>query len=211
MVTQFVKWRGDAIPFDEALTSLRSGGVLVYPTETVYGIGLSLSAVERNLERLRRIKGSPANRPYLLLVADSDQAFSLWSSLPEPAVELAERYWPGPLTMIGPAASGLPATLLGSVEVDGVVTATVSVRVPGDERIRELITRLGEPLLSTSANRRGSSPPVDFSSVDVEQLAPDLAIDAGPCVGGEPSTLVSLMSARPRVLRQGALQLELAK
>jgi len=197
------------MPLDAALSSLRAGGVLVYPTETVYGIGISLSSVDRGLERLRRVKGSPASRPYLLLVADADQAFSLWSSLPAFAVELAERYWPGPLTMIGPAAPGLPATLLGSVEVDGVVTATVSVRVPGDERIRELITQLGEPLLSTSANRSGASPPVDFSSIDLEQLAPDIAIDAGPCVGGEPSTLVSLMSATPRVLRQGALRLDL--
>ena len=122
---------------------------------------------------------------------------------------LAQRYWPGPLTMIGPARQGLPESLLGSVETGGVRRATVSVRVPGDERIRELISLLGEPLLSTSANLRGAGAPVAFSDVDLESLAPDLAVDAGACPGGKPSTLVSLMGDEPLVLRQGSLVLEL--
>jgi L-threonylcarbamoyladenylate synthase len=210
MSTELVQWHGDTAPLGAAVACLRRGGLLVYPTETVYGIGTALSARDAGIERLRRAKDSPAGRPYLLLVADAAQAFSLWSQVPPAARALAQRHWPGALTMIGPAAPGLPAELLGMAQTDAGPADTLSVRVPGDERIRDLITRLGEPILSTSANRRGVTPPAAFRDVDLGTLAPDLAIDAGTCAGGQPSTLVSLMGKSPRVLRQGGLRLEAA-
>lgn len=209
MATEVVQWRGEVAPLGAALDCLRGGGLLVYPTETVYGIGTALFAVDPGIERLRRVKDSPAGRPYLLLVASARQAFSLWSEVPQGARALAQRYWPGALTMIGPAAPGLPAELLGSAQTSAGHVDTLSVRVPGDERIRDLLVQLGEPILSTSANRRGVAPPAEFHDVDLHTLGPDLAIDAGACAGGQPSTLLSLMGDQPLVLRQGGLRLEL--
>jgi L-threonylcarbamoyladenylate synthase len=206
--SQTVQWRTGSSPASEALAVLRTGGVLIYPTETVYGIGTALSAGDAGIERVRVSKGAPKGRPYLLLVADSASAFALWSRVPEQARLLAARYWPGPLTLIGPAAAGLPASLLGSEAWNNKQTPTVSVRVPGHERLRSLLEALGEPLLSTSANRSGQSTPVRFSEVDVSALAADLVIDAGDCAAGLPSTLVSLLHDPPLVLRQGSVVLE---
>ncbi len=211
MSTQLVRWLGEAAPLAAAVACLGRGGLLLYPTETVYGIGTALSASGAGIERLRRAKDSPAGRPYLLLVADAEQAFSLWSQVPPAARVLAQRHWPGGLTMIGPAAAGLPAELLGTVQTPAGPANTLSVRVPGDERIRDLITQLGEPILSTSANRRGLAPPAAFRDVDLGALGPDLAIDAGACIGGQPSTLVSLMGESPLVVRQGGLRLEASR
>lgn len=208
MLTKTVQWVTGSSPVSDALAVLRAGGVLVYPTETVYGIGTALSAGDAGVERVRVAKGSPKGRPYLLLVADAASAFALWSQVPEQARLLAARHWPGPLTLIGPAAAGLPASLLGSEVLNDKQIPTVSVRVPGDGRLRSLLLRLGEPLLSTSANRSGHPAPVHFTEVHVSALAADLAIDAGECEGGMPSTLVSLLHDPPLVLRQGSVVLE---
>jgi len=192
-----------------AVSVLRGGGMLVYPTETVYGIGVALSSGTAGVERVRQAKRSPAGRPYLLLAAGAEQAFALWSEVPGTARRLAERHWPGPLTLVGRASSGLPCSLLGSADSGDGRIETVSVRVPGDARIRDLLVALGEPLLSTSANLHGVQPPVDFDQVDLEALQPDLAIDAGRCEGGLPSTLLSLVGSRPELLRSGPVQPEL--
>jgi L-threonylcarbamoyladenylate synthase len=202
-----VLWRDGSSPIGEALAVLRRGGVLIYPTETVYGIGTALSAGEGGVERVRAAKGAPAGRPYLLLVADSASAFALWSRVPASAHQLAALHWPGPLTLIGPAGSGLPASLLGNTKLENEVVQTVSVRVPGDDRLRGLLRDLGEPLLSTSANRSGQPAPVSFDAVTTQNLAADLAIDAGDCSSGTPSTLVSLLQDPPLVVRQGSVVL----
>lgn len=185
----------------EALAVLRAGGLLVYPTETVYGIGCALSAGEAGVESVRLAKGSPPGRPFLLLTASTEAALALWDPVPERARELAGRHWPGPLTLIGPARAGLPPSLLG--RRNGF--DTVSVRVPGDPALRQLLARLGEPLLSTSANRAGRRPPRSFDELDPE-LARDLALNGGTCPGGTPSTLLSLVDEPPVVLRGGAIQ-----
>ena len=201
-------WDDADSPLDEALAVLRGGGLLIYPTETVYGIGTALSAGDAGIERVRAAKGAPPGRPYLLLVADSAAAFALWSSVSPMARQLAARHWPGPLTLVGPAAYGLPAGLLGSVMSGGEAAATLSVRVPGEPRLRELLRALGEPLLSTSANPSGEPPPRTYLEVNLVSLGADLAIDSGRCGGGSPSTVVSLLHSPPLVLRQGSVVLE---
>ncbi len=203
-----VRWSQLEAPLLRAVEVLVGGGVVVYPTETVYGIGTSLTVGDEGIERVRRAKGSPPGRPFLVLVDSLERAFSLWSTVSPLARQLAERHWPGPLTLIAPAAKGLPEGLLGRVERDGEELSTVSVRVPGDLRLTRLLRALGAPLLSTSANLKGEPPPVRFADVDVQALRPDLAIDAGACVGGLPSTLVSVAGSEPMVLRQGELVIE---
>ncbi len=173
---------------------------MVHPTETFYGIGTALSAGDAGVDRVRVAKRAPGGRPYLLLAADTEMAFTLWTEASPQARELAERAWPGPLTLVGPARDGLPGSLLGSL----AGAASVSVRVPGLASARALSKSLGEPFVSTSANRSGQPPPTSFDEVDLEALAPDLALNGGTCPGGEPSTLVSVVGERLEVLREGA-------
>jgi tRNA threonylcarbamoyl adenosine modification protein (Sua5/YciO/YrdC/YwlC family) len=192
----------------DVLAALRQGALVVYPTETVYGIGVALSAGEEGIERLRAAKGSPAGRPFILLAATTEMAFSLWSEVPLAATMLAWSEWPGPLTLVGRARSGLPQGVLGEAEVPGLdvmnSVPTVSVRVPGDPALCQLITRLGEPILSTSANLVGQPAPLGHDDVDLQALDPDLVLVSGPCPGGLPSTVLTVVEDPPRVLRQGA-------
>jgi len=179
--------------------ALRAGRLLLYPTETVYGLGVAVSAGDDGVARVRSAKGSPPGRPFLVLAADVRRAFALWSRVPPLARRLADAAWPGPLTLIGPARPGLPDSLLG--DVDGV--PTISVRVPGDARLRGLLSALEDALVSTSANRAGEAPTHRLEDVDVDALSPDLVVDGGDCPGGAPSTLVTLVGP-PRILRPGA-------
>lgn len=174
---------------------LRAGGVLVYPTETVYGIGVALSA---DVSAVARAKRSPPGRPYLVVAADEAMARALWTEPPPP--ELAA-HWPGPLTLVGPARAGLPPEVLG--ESGGA--PTIAVRVPGDPWLRALIAEVGEPIVSTSANLAGAPPPVAFADVDLDALRPGLAIDRGRCGGGRPSTLVDFVCKPWKILRPGPL------
>lgn len=174
---------------------LRSGGLLVYPTETVYGIGVALSA---DVDAVRRAKRSPPGRPYLVVAADEAMACALWTT--PPPIELST-HWPGPLTLIGPAREGVPPELLG----DSGGVATIAVRVPGDAWLRALVAEVGEPIVSTSANVAGAPAPRSFADVDVAALAPDLAIDRGPCPGGVASTLVDFVAVPWKILRPGPL------
>lgn len=203
-----VPWPLDREDVFDVLATIRGGGLFVYPTETVYGIGVALSAGADGIERVRAAKRSPPGRPYILLAATTEMAFSLWSEVPLVGQMLGWSEWPGPLTLVGRARDGLPAGVLGSVQVPGVDTMesvpTVSVRVPGDPALRQLISRLGEPILSTSANLAGAPTPVAFADLDLDGLAPDLVLQTERCPGGIPSTLLTIVEDPPRVLRQGA-------
>lgn len=183
----------------DVITCLAAGGLVVLPTETVYGLSVALSAGEAGLDRVRAAKGSPPGRPFILLASHPEAALQLWSRVSESARDLAARGWPGPLTMIGPAREGLPPGLLG----DRGGEPTVSVRVPGDPWLLGLLAELGEPLVSTSANRAGAPPPVGFDQVELAALAPDLAVDRGRCSGGIPSTIIDVVRDPSVVVRQG--------
>jgi len=185
--------------FASVVSTLKAGGLVVYPTEAVYGLGTALSAGAAGVARVRAAKGSVADRPYLLLVADAEAAFSLWSEVTPAARSLAEAAWPAALTLIGPARAGLPPGVLGEGP-NGQLT--VAVRVPEDTWLLNLLVALDEPLLSTSANLVGGAAPSRFGDVPLGALAPDLAIDRGDCAGGSPSTLVSCLDGVV-VLREG--------
>ena len=200
-MTAVVAWPAEAAAVAAAFSA---GHLVVYPTETVYGLGTSLASGEAGVERVRAAKGSPPGRPYLVLVSSVEAALALWSGDVASHLALLQRAWPGPVTFVAPAAVGLPRSLLGSA--DGV--PTLSVRVPGHEPLRAMLAALGEPVLSTSANRAGEPPPARFEDVDLARMQPDLAADGGPCAGGSPSTLISLAGAAPRVLRPGPVALE---
>ena len=180
-----------------AAAALRAGELVVYPTETFYGLG-ALATLPAALERLTAAKLRPEGKPLPLVAADPAAAFAVWSRVPDEARRLAARFWPGPLTLVAPAAAGLP----GSLVQDGAV----GVRVPGSALARELARRAGGPVVSTSANPSGGPPPASPGTLDPELLSRvDLVLDGGPTPGGAPSTVVRLGAGAPVLVREGAV------
>ena len=188
----------DASGRGAAVAVLRAGGLVAMPTDTVYGVGVALGA-EDGLLRLFAAKDRPLDRAIVLLVSDLEQAVSV-GVLSAAARLLAERFWPGGLTLILPQApnAGLPEVLTAGL-------ATIGVRLPAHDSPRALARALG-PLPVTSANLSGQ--PETRHAVDIlAQLGSriDLVLDGGPARGGVPSTVVDCSGELPRVLRQGAI------
>jgi L-threonylcarbamoyladenylate synthase len=174
---------------------LLAGGLLIYPTDTLYALGGRASDATV-AARVRIAKGRGRAKPLPLIAADTEQAASL-GSWPPGARRLAERFWPGPLTLVLAAAPGLPREVTQG-------TGKVAVRVPGLRLARELCSRAG-PLISTSANRSGAAAPrLCAQALAQVGAAADLALDAGPG-GGSPSTIVDVTQPAPSLLRSGAV------
>ena len=184
----------------EAASALRRGSLVVYPTETFYGLG-ALATLPAALARLAAAKLRPADKPLPLVAADDAMAFALWAAVPAEARVLAGAFWPGPLTLVAAAAPGLPGPVtLGDA---------VGVRVPGSELARELCRLAGGPVISTSANPSGGPAPASVEELDPELLSRvDLVLDGGSTSGGLPSTVVQVGEGGPRMLRAGAVPWE---
>lgn len=183
---------------------LAAGGIVVHPTETVYGLGGDGSP-ETN-RWIAGLKGRPPSQPLLLLTPDLDTLRRRLPGIgwPQAAEELARRFWPGPLTLILPCASA-PEGLAGP---DG----GVGVRVSPHPVIAAIFRHWKQPMTSTSANRTRQSPARTlpaalelFEDVPEEAVGRTLALDAGRTSGDPPSTIVSLTRAVPRLLRAGPI------
>ncbi len=195
--------RARLLPDDEigraaAIEVLRAGGLVAMPTDTVYGVGVALDAKD-GLARLFAAKDRPLDRAIVLLAADLEQAASV-GVFSAAARLLAERFWPGGLTLVllqAPEAR-LPAELTGGA-------ATIGVRIPDHESPRSLARALG-PMPVTSANLSGQPDAQDASEV-LAQLGPrvNLVLDGGRARGGIPSTVVDSSDELPRILRAGAI------
>jgi L-threonylcarbamoyladenylate synthase len=191
--------RLDAAAPDEAtvaraLAVLRAGGLLIYPTDTLYAFG-GRALDPRAATRVLRAKRERHGKPLPLIAADLGQVHALCAALPVHLTSLAERFWPGPLTLVLPAAAVVPAEVTAG-------TGTVAVRIPALPLARRLCAH--GPLISTSANRSGGPPPIacDDAVAALGEDA-DLAIDAGPG-RPHPSTILDL-SGSPKLLREGAI------
>jgi len=175
---------------------IRAGGLVAFPTETVYGLGanaLDAAAVARIFEA----KGRPATNPVIVHVADVSEVLNVASTWPETAARLAARFWPGPLTVVVPKADAVPP----------IVTAngpTVAVRCPNHAVARDLIRAAGVPIAAPSANRSTELSPTRAEHV-AKGLAGriDLVLDGGPCAGGIESTVVDATGDVPHILRPG--------
>ncbi len=174
---------------------LSAGGIVAYPAETMYGLGGN-GLDTRVTESINQIKGRPVDTPLLMLVDNTSEARRLSASWTLDAERLAEKHWPGPLTLIVPAAPAIRSS-------DG----TVAIRVPASEYLRTWVREAGFPLSSTSANRSGESP-VRRASEIISRYGPvvDLVV-AGPRYERDapPSTLVDVTGAAPVVVREGAI------
>jgi L-threonylcarbamoyladenylate synthase len=181
---------------EEAAARLAEGKVVLLPAEGLYGYHVRADRPE-GLERLRTLKPRGTEKGWILLLGDP-RAFGRWDpALPSRAGELAERHWPGPLTIVVPASSSIPSALSAA---DG----TVAVRCPGNPFLLAVVRASGGLLVSTSANRPGGPPPSRLE--DAVGVGAALGVDAGP-LSGLPSTLVKVSTGSIEILRRGALDL----
>lgn len=188
----------------EAAAALRAGGVVLLPTDTVYGLAALTPEAEEDLFVL---KGRPAERAIAVLVADRQAAESLADDVPAPLAELMDRHWPGPLTVVLPRARKP-----GRPQVGGD-RDTIGVRCPDHEWLRRLLADVG-PLATTSANRHAEPTPPDAQQVLTALSTPTtpgaavaVAIDGGTGTGTA-STVVAWQDGRLKILRPGPLSLE---
>jgi L-threonylcarbamoyladenylate synthase len=182
----------------EAMAVLKGGGLVAYPSDTVYGLGAAASDA-RAVERVFAVKGRGVEKALSLLLADAADLPPLCAEVPFLARVLVQRYWPGPLTLVLRRSPAFESAALSGGD-------TVAVRVPDHPFLRELIRALGEPITGTSANRSGE--PACRTAQEVERELGDevdLIIDGGPSGEGLESTVVSLTGTLPVVLREGAI------
>lgn len=201
-VLQFVSEAEVTAALPPTVAHLRDGGLLAYPTETVYGLGSR--AREAEVRALAALKGRPRDKPFLLLVSGRAMAEGQGLAFNEAADALARAFWPGPLTIVLPGGGGRLPDLLRGPE------GGIAVRWTSHRGTARLVAALDEPLTSTSANRPGSAPGAgaeaivrDFrSAVRSGRL---LVLDGGVLGNRPPSTVVDCTTVPPRLIRPGAL------
>ncbi len=182
----------------QAIAALRAGEVVVYPTETFYGIGADAFAPVA-LERIFAIKGRDAAKTIALIAHDDAAAFAIAREVPDNARVLARAFWPGPLTLVMPARAGLPEALIGA---DG----GVGVRVSSHPVARALAQGLGRAITATSANRAGEPPARTIVEARAGLGAKvKVFVEGGTLTGGAPSTIVQCDRAGWRLLRAGVI------
>jgi L-threonylcarbamoyladenylate synthase len=193
-------WREDRAEelWQVAREHLAAARLLALPTETFYGLAAH-PFQEEALARLFTLKGRTPDKAVLLLVSGPDMVSAVAQDIPPEAWDLMKQFWPGPLTLILPARPDLSPRLTGNS--DGV-----GVRQPRQEVTCRLIAALGFPVTGTSANRAGQPAMTRAEQVESE-FGDDLALvlDAGPCPGGLPSTIVAVNVDPPRLIRAGAV------
>jgi L-threonylcarbamoyladenylate synthase len=190
----------------EAVAALRAGQIVVFPTETVYGLG-ALALDRDAVKRVFEVKGRPATHPLIVHVLGEDEAKGYAAEWPTLASELAHAFWPGPLTLVVKKAAFVPSEVTGG-------TDAVALRVPSHPVARALLAALGahDAIVAPSANRYQSLSPTRaehvIASLGHAPGAKDLfIIDAGPCPSGIESTVIDVREKEPRVLRPGALSI----
>jgi len=180
----------------EAAEILKSGGIVIFPTDTVFGVGCILSD-EKAVERLYKIKKRPKEMPTLLLVKDLSQA-EQFVEFNKISKKLAKSFWPGALTIVLKAKSLVSKLILGK-------NNTLGLRIPNHEVPRKLIDLVGEPILAPSANFRGFKAPSKLSEIDKGLLnLVDYVIEL-ECGGEKPSTIVEVLDNTHRIIRTGPI------
>src|SRR3989440_4889285 len=180
---------------------IRAGEVVVFPTETVYGLGAN-ALQARAVEGIFAAKGRPFSDPLIVHIAGEDALKDLTGALPEQVKQLTQEFWPGPLTLILPRSPLVPKLVTAGLE-------TVAVRMPRHPVALALIRAAGLPIAAPSANRfmHVSPTTAQHALADLDGRVP-LILDSGPCEVGVESTVLDLCSEVPRILRPGGVSLE---
>ena len=188
----------------EAAAILREGGLVAFPTETVYGLGAN-ALDETAARRIYEAKGRPSDNPLIAHIADFEALAPLTAEIPEAGRKLAEAFWPGPLTMVFKKSGVVPHGTTGGLE-------TVAVRMPSDPVARELIRLAGVPIAAPSANTSGRPSPTRAEHVlqDMDGKI-EMIVDGGPVGIGVESTIVDVTEEIPTLLRPGAVTMEMLR
>jgi L-threonylcarbamoyladenylate synthase len=190
------------VSVEAAVRALREGGLVILPTETVYGLAAD-AGNPLAVARVYEAKGRPSFNPLISHVADLAAAEAV-AVLDERARKLAEAFWPGPLTIVAPVRDGGAVSDLARAGLD-----TVAVRVPAHPLARAVLEQFGGPVVAPSANRSGRPSPTTFAdAVEETGASAAVALDGGPCEVGLESTVVALLDGPPRLLRPGAVTRE---
>lgn len=185
---------------EEAATLLKEGRLVIFPTDTLYGIGADAFNAEA-IDALYEVKQRPQAKGIPILLADPDDLDKVALGLPGQARPLSERFWPGPLTLVVPRRPTLPSNISPN--------ENVAVRIPDNGVARALIRAAGGAVATSSANRTGQ-PPAHNAQEAMAALAGLAAavLDGGPVAHGAPSTIVDCTADPPRILREGPLSAE---
>ena len=185
----------------QAAEILRKGGLVAFPTETVYGLGADASN-ETAVQAIFRVKGRPENHPLIVHLHSVTQVHHWAKSVPKAALDLGRKFWPGPLTLILKKASKVSKVVTGGQE-------TVGLRIPGHPMALALLRKFGGGVAAPSANRFGKVSPTTATHVKKDLGADvDFILDGGPCDIGVESTIVDFSSGDPVILRPGGLTRE---
>lgn len=186
---------------ERGITILRQGGLIAYPTDTVYGLGAAMS-LPRSVARIYEVKRRPQSLPLPLLLADVSQIEEVAGTVPPSAWCFIRHFFPGALTLILPKSGSVPAIITGGGN-------SVAVRIPDHPVPVGLIKGLGVPIVGTSANISGRPSPLTADEVSAQLGGKiDLIIDGGRCPGGKESTIVDVTGEIPVIRRQGAISME---
>jgi L-threonylcarbamoyladenylate synthase len=189
--------RLEADKIKEIAEALKKEGVIAYPTDTFYGLGASCFS-EKAIKKVYRLKGRSLSKPLPLLVSSVDMVQNIAVDIPFLFFELAENFWPGPLTIVLKASTRLPNALLGPKK-------SVGVRLPAGLWLQELMNKAGFPITATSANISGEEEIANSEKVMAFFYGKvSLIADAGKTKGGPASTVLDLTSPQVKILREGA-------
>jgi L-threonylcarbamoyladenylate synthase len=184
-----------------AVSKLKAGLLVAFPTETVYGLGADASSAAA-LERLYAVKGRPTSHPVIVHIASVEQLTDWAKDIPPQAYQLAERFWPGPMTLILPKADHVLSQVTGGQD-------SVGIRIPSHPVALKLLKAFAAGLAAPSANRFGRLSPTSAQAVEAEFAdSPDqvaLVLDGGPCNVGIESTIISLLNSQAKILRPGMI------
>ncbi len=188
----------------EAASAIRSGGVIAFRTDTFYGLGVDPFNASAVL-KIRELKGREEAKPILLLISDLAQIDRFITHRTALFKSVADRFWPGPITLIGEARSELPEELTAG-------TRTIGLRLPDDDNVRSLVRECGGALTATSANPSGFYPA--RTATLVSNYFPDgldLIVDGGDVMSTLPSTVLDVSGEKPRLIREGAVTREMLR
>ena len=192
------------VQLDEAAQILRNGGLVAFPTETVYGLGANALEAQASA-KIYAAKGRPSDNPLIAHIASMEDLPKLAAKIPEAGRKLAEKYWPGPLTLVFPKKDIVPYGTTGGLD-------TVAVRMPSDPIAVHLIRLAGVPVAAPSANTSGRPSPTKAEHV-IEDMSGkiEMIIDGGEVGIGVESTIVDVSGEIPTLLRPGAITMEMLR
>jgi L-threonylcarbamoyladenylate synthase len=188
-------------PLVSASSVIKAGGVIVYPTETLYGVGANALDAEA-VERVHAVKNRTEKKPILVIVHAIDIMADLIEEMPAAAQKLIDAFWPGPLTLVFKANAKVPGNLTRG-------SGTIGIRIPSSALCLKLLSLCGCPLTSTSANTSGGAVLRSVAEIQgVLTTGVDLYLDAGVLPESKPSTVVDVTRTKPSLVREGAILFE---